>query len=389
MIKLGIGLDSTEGLAAVKGEDRYRHLLCLGSTGTGKTTFLANLILKEIDNACVILDPNGHLTSMIKNHIPHERLIFIDKQNHISLNPLNRHYLNYTENAKELIQLINSAVTDVNPRQVNLTVLMTRITKNAIRVMKKEHLTIEYLMSLLDNQFERKKYSSDHFWKSFDEKGNREQVDSAKRVSSRLSLYYDDIDIRPFLTGENQFNLTRIVKEKKVVLINLEGFDDEATSFLGCLITNQIKSYYLHQAIIDGYPLHFYCDEFHLFITEHFERFLAEGRKFKLSFNFSGHSFAQLNKFFKNMLLRCHVKIALQNEDEDAEALSKSLQVKTTELINLKPFNGIARIGTHNHRIKLFSPPKSIIVTPLKHTQEEIAFSKDKFNFLGDEWVSF
>lgn len=204
-------------------------------------------------------------------------------------------------------------------------------------------------------------------------------------------MYYDDLSIRPFLTGTNELDISCIVQDKKVVIVNLEGFDDEATAFLGCLVTNQIKSYYLHQAKRGGNPLYFYCDEFHLFITEHFDRFLAEGRKFNMSFNFSGHSFALLNKFLRSMFLRSHVKIVLQNEDEDAEILAKSLQVKTAEIINLKPFHAITRVGNKNLRVLLFKPPQS--TTEFKYPeiqkQQEFQFNSQEYNFLGDEWINY
>jgi hypothetical protein len=391
MIKLGIGLDSSEGFAGLKEKDRFKHLICLGSTGTGKTTFLAHLILKELDNASIILDPNGHLTEFVGPYIPQDRLIYIDKKNHISLNPLSRNYLNWSENAKELIQVVNAAVSEINPRQVSLTALMTRITKNALRVFTNEQLSIEYLMRFLDSPTERKTHNSDSYWRAFDDRSNREQVESSKRVSTRLSVYYDDLDLRPFLTGNNEFDITKIVKEKKVVLVNLDGFDDEATSFLGCLITNQIKSYYLHQAERGGNPLYFYCDEFHLFITEHFDRFLAEGRKFNMSFNFSGHSFALLNKFLRSMFLRSYVKIVLQNEDEDAQILANSLQVKTTDIINLKPFHAIARVGNKNHRIVLFKPPPTdtLFFKPEKQKPDEPVYAEKELNFLRDGWISY
>ena len=387
MIQLGVGLNSSEGFAGVREHDRYKHLLCIGSTGMGKTTFLANLIIKELEHACIILDPNGHLSDFVAPHVPTSRLIYIDKHNHISLNPLTRKYLNWSENAKELVQLINAAVGEVSPRQASLTVLMTRITKNALRIFNDEQLSIEYLMQFLDSSTERKKIN-DQYWLHFDDRGNHEQIESAKRVSSRLSLYYDDLDLRPFLTGTNDLDIEDIVKNKKIVIVNLDGFGDEATSFLGCLITNQVKSYYLHQAIRGGNPLYFYCDEFHLFITEHFDRFLAEGRKFNMSFNFSGHSFALLNKFLRSMFLRSFVKVVLQNEDEDAEILAKSLQVKPQQIINLKPFHSITRIGNKNVTLKLFKPPDAdtLFFPPKKSKQSE---PKIDCNFLGNEWVEY
>lgn len=381
MIQIGIGLDCTEGSTLVKQVDRYKHLLCLGSSGMGKTTFLSYLVKKELENACIVLDPNGNLIEQIAPFVSNDRLIYIDKNNPISLNPLSRGYLNWTENAKELIQLINAAVKEVSPKQVQLTALMTQLVKNALRVFKEDELTIKHLMDFLDDEKIRGEYSYDSFWKNFD-KSNREAKESCKRISARLSLYYDDLDLRPFLSGENTFDLDDIIRNRKVVLISCEGFDDESTAFLGCLITNQIKSYYLHKARIGGNPLFFYCDEFHLFIQEHFGRFLAEGRKFNFSFNFAGHTFALLDTFFKAMILRCHVKVILQNDGDDAKALASSLGIKTNDIIDLKPFRAIARIGNRNHRILLPRPPQVLTLFDKprqSHTQE--------YNFLGNEWI--
>lgn len=381
MLKIGIGLDGKEGSAWVKANDRYKHLLCLGSTGMGKTTFLSYLIRKELDNACIVLDPNGNLIEQIAPFIPSDRLLYIDKRNPISLNPLSRGYLNWSENAKELIQLINAAVKEINPRQVDMTALMIRIVKNALRVFKEYELDIRHLMEFLDNDRKHLEFSSDIYWSTFDK--NREAKESCKRITARLSLYCDDLDLRPFLSGENKFNLTEIINKKQVVLVNCEGLDDEATAFLGCLVTNQIKSYYLHQAKVGGNPLFFYCDEFHLFIQEHFGRFLAEGRKFNFSFNFAGHSFALLDSMFRAMVLRSHVKVILGNDGDDAQVLSKSLQIKASDIINLKPFKAITRIGNKNFKIQLFRPP---IATPLPFNKPQRPI-EEEFCFLGDDWI--
>jgi len=384
MLELGIGLDAKEGSPVVQKGDRYKHLLCLGSTGMGKTTFLSYLIRKEIDNACIVLDPNGNLIEQVAPFIPIERILYIDKHNPISLNPLSRGYLNWSENAKELIQLINSAVKELNSKQVEMTVLMTRIVKNAIRVFKEDEQHLTHLMEFLDKDKSRTEFATDPFWNNFD-KVNREAKESCKRITARLSVYCDDLDLHPFLSGKNNFNLTEIINNKKVVLINCEGLDDEATAFLGCLITNQIKSHYLHQAKVRGNPLFLYFDEFHLFIQEHFGRFLAEGRKYNSSFNFAGHFFALLDTMFRAMVLRCHAKVILGNDGDDAQILSKSLQIKASDIINLKPFHAITRIGNKNFKIQLFRPSLKIPIQfskPQRPILEELCF-------LGDEWIYY
>src|SRR5712664_3420647 len=55
--------------------DRRHHLYVLGKTGTGKTTFLRNLILQDIieGQGIGLLDPHGDLADELLDHIPSSR----------------------------------------------------------------------------------------------------------------------------------------------------------------------------------------------------------------------------------------------------------------------------------------------------------------------------
>lgn len=57
-------------------EDKFRHLYIVGKTGTGKSTFLSNLISDDIQNGKGIglLDPHGELVETVLEHIPPHRI---------------------------------------------------------------------------------------------------------------------------------------------------------------------------------------------------------------------------------------------------------------------------------------------------------------------------
>ncbi|MFN7088346.1 MAG: helicase HerA domain-containing protein, partial [Candidatus Paceibacteria bacterium] len=59
----------------IQTEDRRRHLYVIGQTGTGKTTFLGNLIKQDIWNGegVGVIDPHGDLIENILGNIPMER----------------------------------------------------------------------------------------------------------------------------------------------------------------------------------------------------------------------------------------------------------------------------------------------------------------------------
>ena len=57
-------------------DQRLKHTYVIGASGTGKSTFLLNLILQDIQNGegIAVLDPHGDLIEEILARIPQERI---------------------------------------------------------------------------------------------------------------------------------------------------------------------------------------------------------------------------------------------------------------------------------------------------------------------------
>jgi DNA helicase HerA-like ATPase len=385
LIDLGIPLRASDGLPVIESADRFKHLFVLGSTGSGKTTFFLNLIKEEIGNALIVLDPNGDLAERVAGLTQQDRLVYIDKNHPISLNPLGRNYLNRSENANELIEVVNSAVMALtDDQQMPITVLMAKIIRNAVRVFSDEQMNIEYLGQFLEYKAERAKVP-DRYWQEFDitPRGQRnEQAESAKRISARLALFYEDENLVPFVRGKYEFNIPEVVEKKRIIVFNLKGFDDESTAFIGGLVSNAVKSYYLHQATKRSEPLFFYCDEYHLFINKLFARFLAEARKYNISMNFAGHSLKQVDKNLSSMILSsCFVKVALTCGAEDGELLAKELNINPVEIQKLKPYEAYIGIGKKSHKVLMFPGVETAEDKPEPEVKEV------KLDFLEDGWI--
>ena len=56
--------------------DRRQHLYTVGKSGTGKTTFLHNLIVQDIcsGQGVGVIDPHGDLASDLLDYIPRQRI---------------------------------------------------------------------------------------------------------------------------------------------------------------------------------------------------------------------------------------------------------------------------------------------------------------------------
>ncbi|MDD3156150.1 MAG: DUF87 domain-containing protein [Candidatus Pacebacteria bacterium] len=57
-------------------EDRMLHMYVIGQTGTGKSTFLKNMIVQDIQNGngVCFIDPHGDLASEVLDFVPKERM---------------------------------------------------------------------------------------------------------------------------------------------------------------------------------------------------------------------------------------------------------------------------------------------------------------------------
>ena len=388
MIELGLPLTVSQGYPFCDRIDLYKHLFLLGSTGTGKTTYFLNLLNQVSDSGIIILDPKGDLAELSASLVDKNRLIYVDKNNPISLNPLSRKYLSKTENANELTQIVNASASEYNPDQFGVSVKMERILRNALNAMDSD-IDLEYLSSFLDSSAFRSKHFKDQlrplFWKEFEGSGvkNQQTRMSAERVTDRLSLLFEDENLKPFTSGENDFDIPKIVEDKKMVVFNLSNFDDEATAFIGCLVSNQVKSYYQHQASKKSPPLFFLCDEFQMFITKNFDRFLTQARSFNISCSFSGHDLKLVDKKLASLVLASHTIVCLGCGVDDSEIISKRIGVNQSEIMNLKKYEAYLAIGKNPHKIMCFPPPNIKPYSP-PEIPEEL-----EVNFLRNQWIFF
>src|SRR3989339_769825 len=71
----------------IKESDRRRHVWAIGKTGTGKSTFIANMAIDDLKKGrgMAIIDPHGDLSEILLNYIPASRINDV-----IYFNPVDR-----------------------------------------------------------------------------------------------------------------------------------------------------------------------------------------------------------------------------------------------------------------------------------------------------------
>jgi type IV secretory pathway VirB4 component len=380
-------------------EDRFRHLYLLGKTRTGKTTFFLNLIKQELDHAVIVLDPTASFAPYVAGMVPKDRLVYINKNHPIVINPLRREEYTWDIAANEFIEVMNACVTS-STSTMESTVLMAEILRNAIRVLNGDQKSIEYLSQYLNFEKIRKDHfidDNDPYWQFFDStdrrgwKENREKVESAKRVGARLSAFWDNPLMKSFTVGHDQFDVSEIVKDKKIVCFDLHGLDSQSIVYLGNLVTHAVKSYYLHQATEHSQPLFLYVDEFHLFVSQFFDSMLSQCGKYNISVNLAHQDHLQIKPTTLSAVLgNCHTYAVFSCGYAEAARMAKEYQLDPSDFLNLDRFECYLKTPRGIHKILTFPPPKVELFEPddkfIAEASEE--YNTNEVNFLRDCWFS-
>ena len=372
-LRLGITKTNSEGPAWLTYPDElFHHIIIVGQSGYGKSTFLLNVI-KKVKDAKIILDPSGAVSEECLALFPDA--LYVTKKSPISLNPLTRDYLHISEIAEELVDIVNVSVQSTTDN-VKISSKMGRILTHALEVMDRSHLDMEFLGDFLDSELTRSKFFEKHkknqYWQEYDFKGmRREQTRmSGERIADRFSIFINNPYMLPFISGKNQLDLPQMVEKGRTVIFNFEGFSNNIIAFVGQLVANQVRSYYTHQATKYSKPLFFFVDEYHQFLNEVYKDFIAEARKKNIGLIMAGHNFSQVSPKVSSMMMGCHTKVYLGGEYSD---LTRILEGTKYSVPELKMHQGIIKIGNKPHYVDLFRPPR---IEPPK-----------KYNFLRDAWI--
>ncbi len=362
----------------------WTNTYILGKSRTGKTNFMTYLACHQMEEmAVIILDPYGELARMVATMADKDRLVYADILNPLTINCLQRPYLNKSERARELADAINASVAVNTPGQMDITVKMFRIISEAIGVIKDGDINLQKLSEFLDSKSERHKYFKDHgiqmptYWKEFDSGGQRyEQLRaSAERVADRFFTLYSNENLADFILGDDEFDLFKIVENKSIVVFNLEGMQADEVFYIGNLVTHAIKTF-LVKAPKKSNGLGIYIDEFHLFLTKQFQNEFTKCLKKNINFVVCHHDHAQTDKSLLNIILGAsYLKACFKCGREDAKRMASEIDVDVDEIRGISKHHAFINLDDTVYYLKTFrceieeyAPPERPAPKPDKDT---------------------
>jgi hypothetical protein len=301
-----------QAVFGIKRNDRRRHVYVIGKSGTGKSTFIANMAISDIRNGeglCVI-DPHGDLCEHILQYIPSYRVNDVvymdpaDNERSFALNPLEI----TDESQKELvasgiIAIFKKLYGDSwGPR-------LEYIFRNTIvSVLEMPNPTLLMVPEMLGNPtfrakvIERLKDPVLHsFWvNEFEKMTDKLRVEAISPIQNKVGQFTSSTRIRNIIGHpKSSIDIEKVMNEGKILILNLsQGYlGEDNAALLGAMIITKVQLAAMNRVSIpeeQRRDFFLYVDEFQNFATTSFIKILSEARKFRLCLILANQYIAQI-----------------------------------------------------------------------------------------------
>lgn len=304
-------------------EDRMRHMYVLGQTGTGKSVFLKNMIIQDIQNGegCCFIDPHGNDILDILANIPADRakdVIYFDPA--FTPRPMGLNMLEYDKDHPETKTFVVNELLGIFDKLFDMKATggpgFEQYFRNATLLVM-EHpesgntlLDISRIFS--DKDYRDYKLSKCknplimQFWQNAEKTtGDQGLQNWTQYVNSKFDVFMSNDIMRPIIAQEHSaFNFREIMDTKKILLVNLSKgrLGDKNAALLGLIIVGKFSQAALSRVDLVGKPIHdfyLYIDEFQNVTTPAIASILSEARKYRLSLTVAHQYINQLEEDIK------------------------------------------------------------------------------------------
>lgn len=341
------------------------HEFIIGKSGTGKSTFLQNLILDN-QGGFAILDPHGDLAETIADTV--ECIYFDPTEIPIAHNIL----YNVPDRQRHLVtaQVVASFraiwADSWGPR-------LEWILYNSVRLLLDNNQTLLDIPAVLTDSAYRtrclNRATYRKFWDNeFGVWDDRYRNDAIAPVLNKVGQLVADPTVRQTLgQTRSTLNIERIMNKGQKLVVNLSKgkLGETPSSLLGSLIISAFFQAAERRAQIpyeERMPFTIYIDEFASFATDHFATILSESRKWKLSMILVQQFLAQAPPLLRQAVFGNVRKMtAFRLGAEDAPLIAAELGLGSpAALIDLANFEAWTRVGgPFNSELVRTVPPRS------------------------------
>ena len=348
-------------------EDRRRHLYVIGQTGTGKSVFLKNLIIQDIQDGkgvCVI-DPHGDMVQDILGFVPRHRAQDVVYFNPGDVErPMGLNMLEYDPMFPEQKTFIVNELLSIFDKLYNMSIaggpMFEQYFRNSTLLVMDDpasgNTMLEIARVLTDKPFRDHKLSRSknivvkNFWTQIAEKagGEASLKDMVPYIASKFDNFIANEIMRPVIAQEKSaFNFREVMDNQRILLVNLSKgrLGDLNSSLIGLIMVGKLLMAALSRVDVPEdrrRDFYLYIDEFQNVTTGSIATILSEARKYRLNLTITHQFIGQLKEEIKKAVFgNVGSMVSFRIGSDDAEFVAKQFKPVFAEqdLLNIDNYN--------------------------------------------------
>lgn len=364
--------------------DRMRHLYVIGQTGTGKSKFLTNIIIQDIEqgNGVCMIDPHGTDIEEVLGAMPKHRaedVIYFDPSRMDRVIGLNM--LEYDIDKPEQKTFVVNELFSIfqklygaNPESMGP--MFEQYFRNATQLVMEDPESGNTLMDIsrvmADAQYRRYKLSKAknpvvvQFWSEIATKagGEASLENIVPYIVSKFDVFTANDYMRPIIGQQRSaFNFRKVMDEKKILLVNLSKgrLGEINANLIGMIFVGKILMAALSRVDDPSRsfpPFYLHIDEFQNVSTPAISSILSEARKYKLSLTVAHQFIAQLDQNIKDAVFgNVGSMVSFRVGSEDAQFLEQQFApiFSVKDFISVPNYNAFAKILADGKPTRPFS----------------------------------
>lgn len=332
---------------ALRREDRLKHAMVLGPTGSGKSVLLTHMITSDIaaGYGVVVFDPKGDLITDVLDRIGEkdaERVVVLDasmREQPIGFNPL---YTVQSEEAQEraaddVLHVFKSIWAPFWGPRSDQIMRAALTTLTSTRTADGSAFTVAEIVPLLTQPAFRRTLTGERlpaalrrFWQLFDSWSDGERIQAIGPVLNKVEAFMGRTPIRLILGQSKGLQFADVLQRRTVLLVSLAKgtLGAETANLLGSLMMSSLWQATLARITIPAerrQPVMAYADEAQELVrlSIPLADILAQARGLGLSMTLAHQYLTQLPDAVKAAVLgTVRTQIVFAAELDDARVLA-------------------------------------------------------------------
>lgn len=323
-------------------DERRQGTYIIGTTGTGKSTLLKNIIFQDMlndrEHGLCLLDPHGDLIDELLQIVPEQRrddVILFDPMD--TEYPIGLNLLDCNRDDPLEVRWVISTVMGTLERLFShswgprLEHVLRYTLLTAMRIPGSTLLEVSLLLQSEAYRTQMLSQITDplvqQFWADFP-KSHRDRYELVSSTLNKLTPFIADMTMQNIVgQATTGLDLAGIMNSGKILFVNLSKGDlgEDSSALLGSVLVNLVLIAALRRRSIPAdqrEPFHLIADEFQNFASESFAILQSEARKYGVDVVVAHQYRDQLDLTIKGSTLNVGNLIALRLTGRDAYELA-------------------------------------------------------------------